>query len=92
MKYIVVNKGEMYQYYPYQCKDDDRKWVRDRRTTFTSVLDNAREFDTKEEAEEECKWLYENLVRTKGHPDILKVVEKNILQRKDKLKKIANES
>ena len=32
------------------------------------------------------------MAKTKGHPDILKIVEKNILQRKDKLKKIENES
>mgnify|MGYP001768660610 CR=1 FL=1 len=89
MSYIVVNKA--YEHYPYQCKDDDNRWLRDRRTTFTWVLDNAREFETIEEAEEECKWLHENLVKTQGHPDILKIVEKNILQRKDKLKKIANE-
>jgi hypothetical protein len=88
MKYIIVNKGGAYKYFPYQCGPSKIRWQSDRRTAFTWVLSNAREFDTIEEAEEECKWLHENLVKTKGHPDILKIVEKNILQRKDKLLKL----
>jgi hypothetical protein len=76
MRYIIVSKT--YKYYPFHLGGQ----------TFTWMLENAKEYSSIEEANRQCEWLYQNLVSYPDDPHILKIVDKQVLLRKDKLKKL----
>ena len=81
MKYYIINTK--YKYYPYHTGGG----------TFTWLIEHAKEY-LFADAEEECKWLYnrdrmiDRIVIGGSTEPYLKIIQKTIVLRKEKLRKL----